>query len=382
MKNKILSCIFLFILLNLVLSSIKIVSVNNPSTNHSNIDPSIEIIFNATSPYDFFNETKDPRYHIVSQPMNLITSPHKGFPTISSFTDSFTIKVATSESIENCIFQLVSLEGNVSLEIISSNYQDEEWVFTVLPENPVVGLYDLQLNCNQGVDYQTHAVKLVQDKEYPFSFIHISDSHFPIYTGVDINSTNINLQVIENINALQPDFVIVTGDLIQGPTLYFLNPVTGKHMKGVIELRLALWALDSLDLPVYYVHGNHEFSQSTMIPDNLEDNWYNYLGPIRYQNFTFLDWTMVGFGSSFEGLNTEELQQMQVILSQNSDGATMLYYHHDFHYDATNFIKRYPIEVALYGHEHRDDRFLSGGVLYHVQRPLFTGGYSQSTILN
>ncbi|GAH91779.1 unnamed protein product, partial [marine sediment metagenome] len=48
-----------------------------------------------------------------------------------------------------------------------------------------------------GSDYQTHAVKIMEEKSYPFKFVHLSDTHFPSYDVY--NTTDINLRNIAEI---------------------------------------------------------------------------------------------------------------------------------------------------------------------------------------
>lgn len=383
-KSLVLSLTILFLTISLVLPHQNILSKQEKPEDYY---PSFDYF--ANSPDEFFNETQNPRYALVARFFGMIQYPNKANPSIIVFNEKLNIITTGSSSASDWNFTLHKTNSSQILNIISSDYVDEKWYFEVLPTQMEEGLYDLQLNCSEGSDYQTHSVKIIEEKTYPFTFVHISDAHFPSYTysnDTAFNSSDINLEELAKIKELDPDFVIFTGDLIQGPTLYFLNPVTGKHMRGEIQLRLGLWALDTLDLPVYCIHGNHEFSQSTMVPDIVEDNWYNYLGPIRYQNFTYLDWTMVGFGSSFEGLNSVEFQKVDQILAQNSDEATILYYHYDFplgvNAQPSSFLRRFPIEVTLYGHAHEEDLYLSRGTLYHCQEPLFDRGFTQFTILN
>jgi len=341
----------------------------------------LEERYNATSSEEFFNETSFPRYHLAARPFGMIQYPNKANPKIALFGEQINIIVNTSADATDWNFTLVNGSTEISLDITYLEYVNETWLFKTIPSSQIIGLYDLQLNCSTGDDYQTHAVQLVEDKQYPFNFIHISDLHFPAELS-ETNTTDINLQEMEKIKELNPNFIICTGDLIQGPTTVFVDPETGKPLRSEIQLRLGLWALDTLNLPVYYVHGNHEFSQSHIVPDNLEENWYNYLGPIRYQNFSYLDWDFIGFGSSFEGLNSVEIKQMRIILSENSGTANVLYYHYDFNSNAKSFIKSYPIEFAAYGHEHSDDLYQIGYTVYHRQAPLFFRSFETITITN
>lgn len=379
LKSFALCLLIMFLTIAIILPQQNILSkqedpIENPQLNYY-----------ANSPNEFFNETQNPRYALVTRFFGLIEYPNKANPSIIVYNENLDIITTASSSATGWNFSLHKSDLSQTLNIVSSKYENEKWYFETLPTQMEEELYDLQLNCSEGDDYQTHAVKIVEDKTYPFTFVHISDTHFPAYDDEDLNTSDVNFVEFEKIKALNPDFIILTGDIMQGPTLYFLDPTTDKAMKGEIQLRLALWALDTLDLPVYYIHGNHEFSQSTMIPDIIEDNWYNYLGPIRHQNFTYLDWTMVGFGSSFEGLTSEEFQTVEQILAQNSDEATILYYHYDFplgNGHPTSFLNRYPIEVALYGHDHSEALYMQNSILFHRQEPLFHNAFTLFEIVN
>ncbi|MHA2358545.1 MAG: metallophosphoesterase family protein, partial [Candidatus Heimdallarchaeaceae archaeon] len=225
--------------------------------------------FNATSPWEFFNESKHPRYPLVARPFGILQYPHKGYPVIAEFNEEFNVVVNTTQSASDWILTIINQNDTVGLTILNSVFKDNMWVHTVLPSEQIVGLYDLQLNCSTGDDYQTHAVKLVEEKTYPFNFVHISDTHFPAY-WTDYNTTEINLNEYEKIKALNPDFVIITGDFIQGPSWYFVNPVNGRPMNAEPQLKLALWATDLLNLPVYLIHGNHDYSDSTLMNDRPE----------------------------------------------------------------------------------------------------------------
>ncbi|MCK4896693.1 MAG: hypothetical protein KAS47_07785, partial [Candidatus Heimdallarchaeota archaeon] len=154
----------------------------------------LEESYNATSSEEFFNETSFPRYHLAARPFGMIQYPNKVNPKIALFGEQINVIVNTSADATGWNFTLVNGSTEISLDIINLEYVNETWLFKTLPSSQIEGLYDLQLNCSMGDDYQTHAVKLVESKQYPFSFVHISDLHFPAYnTPENINSTDINL---------------------------------------------------------------------------------------------------------------------------------------------------------------------------------------------
>ena len=344
----------------------------------------------ASSPYDYFNESKHPRYPLSTRPLGIIQYPHKAYPVIAEYNEEFEVIIEVPESSEDLNLKLINGSTSIDLDITDSEYKDDKRFLTVIPSNNIEGLYDLQLNCSEDDDYQTHAVKIVEEKQYPFTFVQISDLHFPTYIDTGINTTEINLEEFIKIRALDPDFVICTGDIIQGPQLLFLNP-EGGTMSGESQLKLALWALDLLNLPVFIIPGNHEFSESSLVPDSLTGNWYRYMGYIRYQSFDFLDWSFVGFGSSFEGLNQNEIESLDDILTTVANNSNIFYYHYDFNGDATRFTNKFPIEVALYGHYHEADGTLEENTkqfyfedytLFHLEGPLYGRYFTHFTVNN
>ena len=55
------------------------------SENKANISPNLD--YYTTSPVEYFNETKHPRYNLVTKPIDLIVSPNKGRPVIVEFNE-------------------------------------------------------------------------------------------------------------------------------------------------------------------------------------------------------------------------------------------------------------------------------------------------------
>ncbi|MHA1303982.1 MAG: metallophosphoesterase family protein [Candidatus Heimdallarchaeaceae archaeon] len=330
------------------------------------------VSYNATSPEEYFNETKNPRYALVNKPLTLLYYPNKGYPIITECEKEFNIIVSASKETTNWNLSLVSEVANISLDVLNTRYDTEKgrWILRVKADQGVEGLFDLKLVCSSGTDYQTHSVKLLEKFTYPFTFVQISDSHFPGYS-LNINTTANNLKVIEKVKELKPDFVIHTGDLIDGPSTVFVNPVTGKPLAAEVQVKLALWALDQLDVPVFLIAGNHDFEESNLLPDNPEEVWHKYFGYNPIQNFSYLDWDFTGYSASFEGLVDVFFEQLNTHLAAINNGSDVLYYHFDFQKQASSMLKKYHIELALWGHEHQEKLYLSQGTLYHCQEPMF-----------
>ncbi|MCG3220978.1 MAG: metallophosphoesterase [Candidatus Heimdallarchaeota archaeon] len=339
----------------------------------------------ATSPTEYFNETKHPRYDLVARPLAAILNPHKGNPIIIEYDENFTITVSYSFNLQNVNFSLINDENTIDLEIIDSSVEMEIGFFVVEPTQNIEGLYDLELNSTLSYDYQTHCVKIVNKKEYPFKFVHISDCHFPSYSGT--NTTDINLLNIAELKNSDADFAIFTGDLIEGGSAWeFVNPVDDKPLAAEIQLRLGLWALDLLDMPVYIIGGNHDLDSTAILPDDPEEIWKKYLGHPTYPviDFEFLDWIFVGFSATDEGISTDDFNLVKEALkgSKCTEEPNVLFYHSDYKNQPSNLRSGHRIEVMLYGHEHHEELFVQDHTLYHCEDAMFYNGSSIFTVLN
>jgi 3',5'-cyclic AMP phosphodiesterase CpdA len=131
------------------------------------------------------------------------------------------------------------------------------------------------------------------DKE--FSFIHWTDAHLSecdqrdeklvktlakrakVFGG---NPTGVARGMVRQFNALKPDLVAMTGDLLDVPT------------KKNIEIGAEI--LKSIDSPSFFTMGNHEWCPPAVPPDR--DYWRPRLRPMTEQS---LDWHV----QQFHGVN-------------------------------------------------------------------------------
>ncbi|MHA1953971.1 MAG: metallophosphoesterase family protein [Candidatus Heimdallarchaeaceae archaeon] len=393
--SKIKVVLIAFTILILINSNSKLNTLSYLKSENIDIFSS-NLEYHTTSPIEYFNETKHPRYSLVARPIDLIISPNKGSPVIIEFNENFTVTInsagldeittVTTDSIEvpdTWELSLVNTENTIELEILGFNGNDIGHVLTVKPTMNVEGLFDLQFNCSSGDDYQTHSVKIVEEKEYPFKFLHLSDSHFPCYG--DINTTDINLKYIEEIKTLDLDFVILTGDLIEGgPAWLFVNPEDDLPLAAEIQIRLGLWALDLLELPVYIVAGNHDLDTSPILSDNPRAIWKKYLGENLIISFEYLDWKYIGYSVTESGLSSSEYESVKdmVGVAHSNNIPSVLFYHSNYASQASDLRKLYSIEVMLYGHEHDERLYTKDHTLYHCEAPMYENSSSIFTVLN
>jgi 3',5'-cyclic AMP phosphodiesterase CpdA len=149
-------------------------------------------------------------------------------------------------------------------------------------------------------DKQPHSVKVVDDYKKDFTFLHLTDTHIgsPRNLGdpEDPTSTDPALareagmwnpdpekrwlylqKAIKEVNLKNPDFVVVTGDLMYGQ----MNP-----QEYIYEYEETYKMLQKLNVPVYIVPGNHDYyAQDATLADGAK-YWEKYFGP-QYFSFDY-----------------------------------------------------------------------------------------------
>ena len=102
--------------------------------------------------------------------------------------------------------------------------------------------------------------------EHPFRVIQLSDLHDSVFGEG-------NRDLADRIAELQPDLVIMTGDMIEQE----------EHKEGAAENALALCRELTSFVPVYYIYGNNETMNSFGIHMGLEDidGYLGYSGGTR-----------------------------------------------------------------------------------------------------
>lgn len=158
-----------------------------------------------------------------------------------------------------------------------------------IPANVPDDTYDVQVSiANLAVtDKQFNALRVVKQETTTYTFIVISDSHFNTPTGFwspgNYNTGNYNAwtimgQMKKEIRALNPTFVILSGDLMFGLDYDY-------EYEGVWN------TFKDLGVPVFMVPGNHDgmscieersfLGITSPVRDGL-DYWRRYFGPLFY----------------------------------------------------------------------------------------------------
>lgn len=188
-----------------------------------------------------------------------------------------------------------------------------------VPEDVPLDLYDLEVSVKADgekvVDSQPNAVSVVDEIKDDYKFVQVTDIHIYDVGAVDACMSDREFhdavylsKAIEQINMIDPDFVVFTGDLVYAQMYLPDKWPPEPEEEGESERRgsseydyedqWAYQAMSELDVPCFYVIGNHDGYWDTQ-RDGYEW-WTNIFSPLYYSfdygddHFTMLntmDWS-------------------------------------------------------------------------------------------
>lgn len=249
----------------------------------------------------------------------------------------------------------------------------------IMPSVPVYELYDLELTASGEIyDVTRNAVQVLPTRKESYYFVHITDLHLPnrLYypnAGFDTDSTEVNdfRAVIEDINLIRPEFVLITGDLLNEGEL---EDLAGQYWYGWTQRLLEL-----IEVPIYVVSGNHDIGgwNSTPGPQgSARRHWWRYFGwpwlnttnsPInRYtQDYSFRygdvhyigletyinydNWRSWIYGNT--SLIPSQWQWLNLELAATPT-TKALFYHYDFNEEFD--LSSMGVSLAVWGHTHQN----------------------------
>lgn len=259
------------------------------------------------------------------------------------------------------------------------------WTVTAtVPEMPVFDLYDLHVTADGGLegdldDVAKQAVKVLSAFRDDFTFVHITDTHLPTYlyyyqSGADTDSTTlVNLrEIIADVNLINPEFVLLTGDFIhEGELEDFLDKRYYSRAQRMLY---------EFDVPVFLTAGNHDIGgwNDTPPPDGTaRRDWWRFFGwrrladpppavPWYTQNYSFDygpvhfigleaydnydNWLWSIYGN--ESFTSGQLSWLSQDIAAAAASTNVLFHHYDFQNQLN--LNTLGIDMALWGHIHRD----------------------------
>jgi hypothetical protein len=220
----------------------------------------------------------------IGDTLTVIARPILAVPQIVTPDGAFTIEARTSPSATGWSASLERGTVSHDLTVTDATYSasHERWFLTAtVPPDVPEQMYDLAVQASGGVsDVERHAVMVRRSIEDDFYVVQITDTHLPTSLfyyeqGADTDTTEMDdlRAVIDDINIINPAFVMLTGDVVnEGELEDFLNKRYYTRAKRILE---------TLDVPVYLAAGNHDVGgwDDTPPPDGTARwNWWRFFG--------------------------------------------------------------------------------------------------------
>lgn len=321
--------------------------------------------------------------------LTVIQRPLLNIPALITTGDTLDIECQADPATTGWAAQLQYELNQVPLTILSSSYDATTLWWTLEAQIPAVSLYelyDLIVTADGGIaDTTQNAVRVIPEFRDDYYFVHITDTHLPTHLyyfeqGADTDSSEmVDLrEVMADINIINPEFVLLTGDVInEGELEDYLNR---RYYTRTQRL------LAESQVPIYVTSGNHDIGgwDATPVPDGtarrdwwrffgwkrLNDPppgapWYtqnysfdygpvHYVGLEAYDNYDGWRWEIYG-GESF---TSGQMQWLSDDLAAASGSVSeVLFYHYDFSNQIN--LNSLGVEMALWGHIHRDEGSIS-----------------------
>lgn len=319
--------------------------------------------------------------YTVGDTLTVIQRPLLNIPSIVRPGDPLPISCDAAPSTTGWTATLVYGDLAVPLTIDQASYDPTTlwWTLSVVtPPVPLFELYDLRVTADGLDDTTRDAVKVIPEFRDTFEIIHITDTHLPTYLywdqpGADTDSTTSeNLRAItHDINLINPEFVLLTGDFIhEGELEDFLD----KRYYSRSQMHL-----NEFEVPVYLTAGNHDIGGWNATPPSdgtARRDWWRFYGwqrlddppvgaPATTQDYSFdygpIHFTGLeaydnydGWRYAIYGPNSFTSPQMAWLQTDLAAAASaqrrVLFHHYDFDHELS--LTALNIDLSLSGHVH------------------------------
>lgn len=320
-------------------------------------------------------------YNALGDTLTVIQTPILNVPAIQIPGETLPIICLAPTGTTNWTASLIHKQKTVPLQVTGTQQLSNpaRWQINVLiPSVPVYELYDLRVTASGGIDDTTqNAVQIIPTRKSSYYFIHISDTHLPtriFYPDYGYNTDSLAVDdlrsVIDDINLLNPEFVLLTGDL-----------VNEGELEGFNNMYVFGWAqrvLAELQVPVYMTVGNHDIGGWTSTPPpqgSSRRNWWRYFGwkwldnadptwPLHTQDYSFTYGNVhyIGLESydnydsyrysiyGAESFTAQQLTWLNTELSLHPQSTKVLFHHYDFQGQLN--LAGLGLDMSLSGHTH------------------------------
>ncbi len=330
-----------------------------------------------------------PTAEHLGDTLTVIQRPLLNIPSFVLPGGSFDISCDAPAGTRDWSAELIHGARHVPLAVTDAVYESSTlwWRLTVTaPADVPSGLYDLSVAAAGGItDVTKHAVKVVPSYPMEYYFVHITDTHLPthlFYTDPEAatdSAATVDLRaIIDDVNIINPEFVLITGDLVNEGELedYHIYRYFSKAQR----------VLGEFEVPIFLTSGNHDLGGWDATPPSdgtARRNWWRFFGwrrlanppagaPARTQDYSF-DYGRVHFVGLEAYINYDrwrqpyygeqsftpaQLQWLNADLEASAGNlANVLFYHDDFGNQLN--LSTLDVEMALWGHIHRDSGSLT-----------------------
>jgi predicted phosphodiesterase len=328
----------------------------------------------------------DVSTQVIGDTLTVIQRPLLNIPSIVVPGQELEIICLAPESTVDWQAELIHPSLNIPLSITSAQYDGDlqRWYLSALiPEPDLYELFDLKVTASGGLeDITRHSVQLIRQYKDSYYFIHISDTHLPnryYYYEPEAWTDSLNMidfrAVIDDINLIRPEFVLLTGDVI--------NEGASEDYQERRSYTKAQRILAELEVPVYLVSGNHDiggYYNTPFSPGTGRRNWWRFFGwpwlinpptqdPLRTQNYSF-DYGPVHYVGLEAYINYDSYRediygntsftstQLSWLRNDLFDAresiSRVLFYHNDFNGQIDLSPQGLDVDMALWGHIHRN----------------------------
>ncbi|KAA3619655.1 MAG: hypothetical protein DWQ05_02725 [Calditrichaeota bacterium] len=309
----------------------------------------------------------------AADPLTVIRRPIINLPAIVQQSQTFEIICEAPQSTFGWTAVLLAPGDLQNLSIDSSTFDASNGRWTLdatVPGAVNVALYDLIIAASGGIaDTSTNAVKVIGSPKNSYTIIHISDTHFDRRANIDYNTVPEFLKIAEEINLINPEFVLHSGDLVDEATLerYY---------------QVAQEALNILEVPIWVAPGGSDIQ---IFQSNSQDKqyWESYFGDIMDFRFNYGNHIFSGLQEWEFPTESFTQQQFDWLAAEFSPGDAMrvLFYHYDVQnqIDAA-FVDANNIDLLLYGHLNKNRDEVIGSATRNIgTAATMHGGYGQYT---
>ena len=318
--------------------------------------------------------------------LTFIQYPLINIPEIALPGDTLIIKynLNISESVKDIYLEEGSAKYQLSFSATGTDQVTGLMTLEAfIPDSILYSIYDLIfISSSDQIDISENSVYIIPEYKDNYTFVHVTDTHLPSHKfwgddGVETDSTELEdfREVIDDINIINPAFVLHTGDLVNDGEL--------EHL-GVPAISRAKRLLHELNVPLYLVTGNHDLGGWDYTPGpagTARKTWWKFFGwkyldhsdgraPIT-QDYSFKygkdlyigleayqlygnydDWRIDIYGST--SFTDDQLSWLDQTLDNNSDAdLKVLFYHKDFDYDLN--LSGLGVDAAFWGHVHSNN---------------------------